>query len=187
MKTNRRKTPSALQASLMLALSAGVLTSPVAHSIALEEVIVTAERRSESSQDVPLAVTTFSGDRVGASGMSGIGDIALETPNLTFTQFNIAEPQLFLRGVGSTSDSAGADPTVSMFLDGVYVGRSGGGVSDLYDLDRIEVLRGPQGTLYGRNVTGGAGHHLDPKPREYFGEDGAHMIIAIAQHKHFIT
>lgn len=97
-----------------------------------------------------------------------MGDIAMETPNLTFTQFNIAEPQLYLRGVGSSSDSAGSDPTVSMFIDGVYIGRSGGGISDLYDLDRIEVLRGPQGTLYGRNVTGGAISVYTKKPTQEF-------------------
>lgn len=167
MKTNRRKTQTRLQAALLLALGAGALASPIANA-QLEEVIVTAERRTESSQDVPLAITTFSGDKVSASGMSGFGDVALETPNLTFTQFNIAEPQLYLRGVGSSSDSAGADPTVSMFIDGVYVGRSGGGISDLYDLDRIEVLRGPQGTLYGRNVTGGAISVYTKKPTEEF-------------------
>ena len=93
----------------------------------LEEVVVTAERRAQSSQDVPLAVTTFSGDMIGPSGISDLGDIAVQTPNLTFTQFNIGEPQLFLRGVGSTSDSAGSDPTVSIFIDGVYIGRGGSG------------------------------------------------------------
>jgi len=168
MKKNGKKVFSPSQVALPLMLGMSALTSPFTYSQSLEEVIVTAERRSESSQDVPLAVTTFSGDRISASGMSGIGDIALETPNLTFTQFNIAEPQLYLRGVGSSSDSAGADPTVSMFLDGVYIGRSGGGISDLYDLDRIEVLRGPQGTLYGRNVTGGAISIFTKKPTDEF-------------------
>ena len=94
--------------------------------------------------------------------------MALKTPNLTFTQFNIGEPQLFLRGLGTTIDSAGADPTVSVFIDDVYVGRSAGATSDLYDLERIEVLRGPQGTLYGRNVTGGAISIVTKRPSEEF-------------------
>ena len=123
---------------------------------ALEEVMVTAERRAQNTQDVPLAVTTFSGDLISPAGITGVADIALKTPNLTVTEFNIGEPQMYLRGLGSTVDSAGADPTVSFFVDDVYIGRSAGATSDLYDIERIEVLRGPQGTLYGRNVTGGA-------------------------------
>ncbi len=168
MKISRKKIFAPSQATWPLVLGMSALTSPFVYSQMLEEVIVTAERRVQSSQDVPLAVTTFSGDKIGPSGMSGISDVALQTPNLTVTEYNIAEPQLFLRGVGSTSDSAGSDPTVSMFIDEVYIGRSGGSTSDLYDLDRIEVLRGPQGTLYGRNVTGGAISIYSKKPSEEF-------------------
>jgi len=142
--------------------------SQIGYSAVLEEVIVTAEKRTQNTQDVPLAVTTISGDRLSASGITSLGDVALQTPNLSFTEFNIGEPQLFLRGVGSTADSAGADPTVSLFIDEVYIGRSGSGSADLFDLDRIEVLRGPQGTLYGRNVTGGAISMYTKKPTEDF-------------------
>ena len=144
------------------------LYSQVGFSVELEEIIVTAEKREQNTQDVPIAVTTISGDKIGASGIMSLGDVALLTPNLTFTEFNIGEPQLFLRGVGSTADSAGADPTVSLFIDEVYIGRSGSGSADLFDLDRIEVLRGPQGTLYGRNVTGGAISMYTKKPVDEF-------------------
>jgi len=122
----------------------------------LEEVIVTAERRSESAQDVPLALTTISADSINPAEITDLNDIATRTPNFTVTKFNIGEPQLYLRGIGSTLDSASADPTVSVFVDEVYVGRPGGSSFELFDLERIEILRGPQGTLYGRNVTGGA-------------------------------
>ena len=142
--------------------------SQIGYSAVLEEVIVTAEKRTQNTQDVPLAVTTISGDRLTASGITSLGDVALKTPNLSFTEFNIGEPQLFLRGLGSTADSAGADPTVSLFIDEVYIGRSGSGSADLFDLDRIEILRGPQGTLYGRNVTGGAISMYTKKPTEEF-------------------
>lgn len=160
--TSKRSAVSRFLAATALAS----LTPGSASAAQLEEVIVTAERRSQSQQEVPLAITTITGDQVGASGISNISDIALKTPNLTITQFNIAEPQLFLRGVGSTNDSAGADPTVSMFIDDVYIARSGAGSSDLFDLDRIEILRGPQGTLYGRNVTGGAISMFTKKPSQ---------------------
>ena len=134
----------------------------------LEEVIVTAERRSESLQDVPMSVTVFSGDKVSDAGISGLADIALQTPNLNLTSFNIAEPQIFLRGIGSTNDSAASDPAVAVFVDEVYLGRPGGASTDLYDLDRIEVLRGPQGTLYGKNVAGGAINYFTKKPQQEF-------------------
>ena len=173
--TSKRSAVSRFLAATALAS----LTPGSASAAQLEEVIVTAERRSQSQQEVPLAITTITGDQVGASGISNISDIALKTPNLTITQFNIAEPQLFLRGVGSTNDSAGADPTVSMFIDDVYIARSGAGSSDLFDLDRIEILRGPQGTLYGRNVTGGAISMFTKKPSQ---ESEGKASVTIGDH-----
>lgn len=164
----RKKTFSPSRAALPLVLGMSALTSSLAYSQGLEEVIITAERRSQSTQEVPLAVTTFSGDLISPAGITGVGDIALKTPNLTVTTFNIGEPQLYLRGLGSTVDSAGADPTVSFFVDDVYIGRSAGATSDLYDIERIEVLRGPQGTLYGRNVTGGAISIFTKNPSQEF-------------------
>ena len=153
---------------VLSALAIAVPQAAFSQSSALEEVIVTAERRAQDAQDVPIALTIIGGSEISPSGISSISDVALKTPNLTFTQFNIGEPQLFLRGLGTTIDSAGADPTVSVFIDDVYVGRSAGATSDLYDLERIEVLRGPQGTLYGRNVTGGAISIVTKRPSEEF-------------------
>ncbi|MCV6627976.1 MAG: TonB-dependent receptor [Cellvibrionaceae bacterium] len=134
----------------------------------LEEVIVTAQKRSESLQEVPVAVTAISGDSVGDGGISGLVDISRQTPGFTMTQFNIAEPQMYIRGIGSTQDSAGSDSPVAMFLDEVYIGRSGGVSFELYDIERIEVLRGPQGTLFGKNVVGGAVSVVTTKPSEEF-------------------
>lgn len=159
---------SVIAGSILASLALLGLAPGLATAAALEEIVVTAERRTQSQQDVPLSITTITGDSVGASGISEIRDIALKTPNLSITSFSIAEPQLFLRGVGTTSDSAGSDPTVSMFVDDVYIARAGGGSSDLFDLDRIEVLRGPQGTLYGRNATGGAISMFTKKPSQEF-------------------
>ena len=171
MRDKQNTNHSAVVAGAGFVLSALAVAVPqvaFSQSSALEEVIVTAERRAQDAQDVPIALTIIGSSEISPSGISSISDVALKTPNLTFTQFNIGEPQLFLRGLGTTIDSAGADPTVSVFIDDVYVGRSAGATSDLYDLERIEVLRGPQGTLYGRNVTGGAISIVTKRPSNEF-------------------
>ena len=107
-------------------------------------------------QAVPIAVTAFNAELLQEAGIIEVEEIALRTPNFTATRFNIGEPQFYIRGVGSTSDSASGDPSVALFVDEVYVGRAAGGTTDLFDLESVEVLRGPQGTLYGRNAAGGA-------------------------------
>jgi iron complex outermembrane receptor protein len=122
----------------------------------LEEVIVTAQRREEPLQSVPISVTVISGDRIREGEIMTVSDVAVETPNFVFTQFNIGEPVYSIRGIGSTNDSAGSDPSVGVFIDDVYIGRTGGMAMELFDLERVEVLRGPQGTLFGKNVVGGA-------------------------------
>ena len=141
-----------LAGAVMLALP----TLAQAQAPALEEVLVTAQKRTESLQDVPVSVSAISGDQVREGMISGMSDVALETPNFNMTQFNIGEPQYFIRGIGNTLDSAASDAAVATFVDEVYIGRPGGASTDLYDLERIEILRGPQGTLFGKNVVGGA-------------------------------
>ena len=135
---------------------------------ALEVIMVTSERRVESLQDTPMSVTAFSGDMISEGGITSIQDVALLTPNLVIQTFNISEPQLYLRGIGTTNDSAASDPAVAVFIDDVYIGRPSGAAMDLYDLERIEVLRGPQGTLYGRNSAGGALNFFTKKPQQDF-------------------
>lgn len=140
----------------------------------LEEVIVTATKREASLQDVPVSVSAISGDLIKEGSIVQMSDVAIQTPNFNMVQFNIGEPQYFIRGVGSTLDSAGGDPAVATFVDEVYVGRSGGGSTDLFDLERIEILRGPQGTLFGKNVVGGAiSMHTRRPSREFEGKVGA--------------
>ena len=137
---------------LALMLSAPAFTAQAQ----VDEIIVTAQKKSESLQDVPIAITAFNAEMLQEANIIDVEAIALRTPNVTMTRFNIGEPQLYVRGVGSTSDSAAGDPSVALFIDEVYVGRAAGGTTDLFDLEGIEVLRGPQGTLYGRNAAGGA-------------------------------
>ena len=130
----------------------------------LEEVLVTAEKREQSIQDVPLSVAALAGDDIEVGKISGLNDIAFRTPGLTYNQFSIGEPRIYIRGIGNSSDSAGSDPAVGVFLDEVYIGRTGGVGFDLFDLERIEILRGPQGTLYGKNTNGGAINIVTSRP-----------------------
>ncbi len=134
----------------------------------LDEVVVTAERRSQNLQEVPISVTVFNSNDIKDGRITNMSDLAKETPNLKMSTFNIGEPQIYLRGIGNTNDSVASDPAVAVFLDDVYIGRPGATTFDLYDLDRIEVLRGPQGTLYGKNATGGAIGIYTKRPSEDF-------------------
>lgn len=132
----------------------------------LEEVIVTAERRAMSIQDVPLSVASIGGEDVRPGKVTDINDIAFKVPGVTFNEFNIGEPRIYIRGIGNSSDSAASDPAVGVFLDEVYIGRTGGIGFDLFDLERIEILRGPQGTLYGKNTNGGAINIVTRRPSQ---------------------
>lgn len=168
MKIKTKKKAISSQIAFHVALGMSVMVPQLAFSQMLEEVIVTAERRSESLQDTPMSVTAFTGDMVTEAGIKGMEDIAVRTPNFKMTAFNVSEPQLFMRGIGSSNDSGGSDPSVAVFIDEVYLGRPSGASTDIYDLERIEVLRGPQGTLYGRNVAGGAVNIFSKKPQREF-------------------
>ena len=132
----------------------------------IEELVVTSQRREENLQSVALAVTAFSEEDLRTRGIDSLTEVATRTPGFTMGTFNVAQPQLFIRGIGSNDDGAGADPSVVVFVDEVYVGRSTGSALDLFDLERVEVLRGPQGTLYGKNVVGGAINMVTRKPDE---------------------
>ncbi len=124
----------------------------------IEEVMVTARRRDESIQDVPLSITTFTGDQLERIGAADIVAVAQSTPNVTLEVSRGTNTTLtaFIRGVGQQDPVAGFEAGVGIYLDDVYLNRPQAAVLDIYDVNRIEVLRGPQGTLYGRNTIGGA-------------------------------
>lgn len=130
----------------------------------LEEIVVTAQKREERLQDVPLSVSAMSAEELEASGITRLDDIARYTPGLFFETIGIARPQVYIRGIGSAAFDAGSDPSIAIFVDEVYVARFTGLMFDLYDLERIEVLKGPQGTLFGRNAAGGAIHVVTRGP-----------------------
>ncbi|HET6629981.1 MAG TPA: TonB-dependent receptor [Woeseiaceae bacterium] len=137
--------------------------------VALEEIIVTARRFEESLQEAPVSVTAFTAADLERRGYTNVSQIADVTPNM---QFDATAPisgasnasSIFIRGIGQTDFLLTVDPGVGIYLDGVYISRSVGGVLGLLDLERVEVLRGPQGTLFGRNTIGGAINMTTRKP-----------------------
>lgn len=124
----------------------------------IEEIVVTAQRQSEKAQDVPIAITALSGNDLESRGVRNAGDVVASVPNLVFTApyGEEAQPTFALRGVTTSDYSQNQSSPIAMYVDEVY--KSVGALQTLqvYDLDRVEVLRGPQGTLYGKNATGGA-------------------------------
>jgi iron complex outermembrane receptor protein len=120
----------------------------------VQEIIVTAQRRKERLQDVPIVVNALAGDQLEAAGIKSTLDLAAVTSGLEFgTQAAYGQP--FLRGVGSVANGPGVESPVALYVDGIYYGAMIGSVLTLNDIEQIEVLKGPQGTLFGRNATGG--------------------------------
>ncbi len=131
----------------------------------LEGITVTARKREETLQDVPIAVTAFTPERLDTLNVEDLSDIAAQVPN---TQIYAARGSsstvtAYIRGVGQSDPLWGVDPGVGIYLDDVYIARPQGALLDVFDVERVEVLRGPQGTLYGKNTIGGAIKYISKK------------------------
>ncbi|MCY4426829.1 MAG: TonB-dependent receptor plug domain-containing protein [Halieaceae bacterium] len=126
------------------------------NAAALEEVIVTAQKRAESAQDVLIAITAFSGDAIENRNIFSAKDLQKFTPGLRIAQQDASKTFIRMRGVGSRKFDVGSEGSVGVFVDELYLPRFSNADIGLLDLQRVEVLRGPQGTLFGRNTAAGA-------------------------------
>ncbi|MBU0728138.1 MAG: TonB-dependent receptor [Proteobacteria bacterium] len=132
----------------------------------MEEVVVTAQKQEENLQEVPIAIQAFIAEDLEVSGVRHLGDLDSATPGLTVNSYSSTQPDFSIRGIRHDDFTVGTDPAVGIYLDGVYAGRSGSALMNLSDIERIEVLKGPQGALFGRNATAGAINVITKKPTE---------------------
>lgn len=131
----------------------------------IQDIVVTAQRKSESTQRAAIAIDAVSGDTLAQTGMTSATQLQQVSPSLAVSNSGGANSTFFVRGVGNFSSNAYTDPATAFNFDGVYIGRPASTAGLFYDLERVEVLKGPQGTLYGRNATAGAINVLPAKPK----------------------
>ncbi len=156
---------SVVAQAVSVALIAGIAPGPLlAQDAALDEVIVTATKRAESVMDVPLAITAISGDFIREANLNDVKDLIQFTPGITGNSKDSFVDFVSVRGIRTIDFGNGGDPSVSFYKNGLYEGRTGSAVSSLYDMERSEVLRGPQGFLFGRNSVAGAFNIITAKP-----------------------
>ncbi|MDB3856060.1 TonB-dependent receptor [Halieaceae bacterium] len=164
LKNLKKPISQAVSLSVLLGLTASPLVQ--AAGVALEEVIITAQKREENLQESPIAVTAFGAQDLEEMGATDISQIADFTPNVTIPSSigYSSNPQINIRGAVTPSNNLSRDSSTGIYLDGVPISKTTGGIFDAVDLERIEVLRGPQGTLYGKNSIGGALNLISTKP-----------------------
>lgn len=152
------------------ALALTLMLSPAAFA-QLDEIVVTAQKREQSIQDVPIAVTAVNSDYIESRNITSIDSLSSLAPNLKIenTPGNTTAAQISIRGGVTINPALTWEPTVGIYLNGSYIGKTQGSIFDVADIERLEVLRGPQGTLYGRNTLAGAVNVITAKPTEEFG------------------
>jgi iron complex outermembrane receptor protein len=153
----------------------------------IDKVVVTARRREEDLQSTPVTLTAFDDEMLMEKGIDDFTRLAQATPGVNFDTFPKSAPRPFFRGIGSSNQGAGGDPSSVAFLDGVYLGRAAMLGIDFYDMERIEVLKGPQGTLWGKNVVAGSVNFITARPSDIqegsasvtlgeYGQKDAHLM-----------
>lgn len=155
---------------LPLCVAISSVGSMVAHAepSVLEEVIVTAQMRSQTLQEVPVSVSAFTGDYIKKAGLTSFKDVFALTPGLSGQTEDSFFDAVSVRGINNNSFGSGTDPSFGVYLDGVYQSRAGA-VPTMFDMERVEVIKGPQGTLFGRNAASGAMSMVVKKPEDEFG------------------
>ncbi len=169
-QSSRRNT---LSASLLLA--SGLVAS---QSMALEEVVVTAQKREQSLQDTPIAITAFDQQQIDTRRIGDVKDLALFAPNMQIAESpgGTSGATIAIRGASTINPAITWEPVVGLYLDGIFLGKNLGGIFEVAELERVEILRGPQGTLYGKNTVGGAINLVTRLPAE---EAGGQADIAV--------
>lgn len=166
MNTLKKSSRQSLSAPQMVLTALALAIAPVSQSmeqLILEEVLVTAQKREQSLQDVPIAVSAMSGEKINDNGITNLEELTLFMPNVSISK-GAAQPNLFIRGVGSGTN-AGFEQSVGLYIDGIYSGRAQlASVPLTLDLERVEVLKGPQGILFGKNTIGGAINITSARP-----------------------
>ena len=142
--------------AVLLAAVLGISAAARAQGF-LEEIVVTAQKRSENLQDVPMSISALEAEALEAGRVEKIGELALRIPNLSYSTFSSGRSELTVRGIGNSGATrSGLENSVILFVDEVYIARSTSYFFELFDLEQASVLRGPQGVLFGKNVVGGA-------------------------------
>src|SRR5688572_9184769 len=184
---NRAAVRSAVLAALYCPLAALAqqetpppAAEPEPEVVGLEEVVITAQKRQQSLQDVPLSVSAFTGEMLSEGRMADIRAVVDFTPGFSGNTADGFTDALSMRGISTNDFGIGGDPSVAVFVDGIWAGRTGGVMTSMYDVERVEVVKGPQGTLFGRNSIAGAVSILTNKPDS---EYGASAELSLAEHE----
>ena len=151
----------------------------------IQEIVVTAQKRSESLQKTPISMMAMTGADIEKKGIADITDLRTLVPSLAVTPHpnSATTARVFIRGIGNNDDQITVDPSVAVYLDGIYIARNQGLSAEVAEVERIEVLRGPQGSLYGRNATGGAINYITRAPE--LGEFSAKQTLAVGNYNQF--
>lgn len=166
----RGRMAALLAGAALCALAGAACAQPAEPGTEVEEVLVTAQKRTERLIDVPVAVTAVSGDTLAAKNIADTASLVRAAPSLTFQAGATPSNSSFrIRGIGTSLFGQGVEPSVSLVVDGVVMARPAQSLTDFADLERVEVLRGPQGTLFGKNATAGVVQLVTARPRHEFG------------------
>ncbi len=144
----------------------GASQTAASDGLGLDDIVVTAQKREQSRQDVPISIAVFNANAIAALSAESIGDLDTFTPGLSINDTSVTQPSYTIRGVATDDFGIGTEPSVGIFIDGIYSARSGGSLIFFNDVARVEVLKGPQGTLFGRNTSAGAISIITNKPSD---------------------
>ncbi len=153
---------------LIVAALAAAMAAPALAAAELEEIVVTAQKREQTLQEIPVAVSAYSGDFIAETNVTDIRGLVDLTPGFNGKTEDSFIDALAIRGIVTNDFGIGGDPSVAIFTDGVWQGRNGGVQMNFYDIERVEVVKGPQATLFGRNAIAGAVSIITKKPVEEF-------------------